>query len=195
MIERKLASRLKNGEEKAFREIYETHFPKLYRYALTFTHSSEATEGIVQEVFMTLWQKRRSIDPDQSLNHYLYTLTKHRCFRFLKQLARDTALQQELASRLEIFSSNPENQVIYDQYHSIAQDAIRQLPPKRQHIYKMARQEGKSVKEIAQELGISMSTVKNQLLAATQAVRNYFISRSDHIISWILLLSAVCISA
>lgn len=188
MIDSHLVSRLKQGEEEAFRRVYDTHFPKLYRYALSFTHSHEGAEEIVQEVFMTLWRKRQTINPKQSLNHYLYTLTKHRCFRFLQQTARDTTLRQELASRLERSCCSTENEVIYNEYYTITQEAIQQLPPRRQRIYQMARLEGLPLREIAQQLGISISTVKNQLLIASQAVKLYFRSHTDHIISWILLL-------
>ena len=191
MIDSQLVPRLQQGEEEAFRQVYTTHFPKLYRYALTFTHSHEVAEEIVQEVFMTLWRKRQAINPAQSLNHYLYTLTKHRCFRFLQQTARQASLRRELALRLEKSCCSTENEVIYNQYYAIAQEAIRQLPPRRQRIYQMARLEGLPLREIAQQLGISLSTVKNQLLIASQAVKMYFRSHTDHIISWSFLLTVL----
>lgn len=188
MIDRKTVVRLQCGDEKAFREIYNTHFSKLYRYAYSFTHSSEAAEEIIQEVFATLWRKRETINPGQSLNHYLYTLVKHRCFRFLKQRAQQQLLQQELTHCSASSSNDTEDQVTYRQYYAIAQEAIRQLPPKRQLIYEMARLEGRPLREIAEELGVSLSTVKNQLLIASQAVKGYFKRHTDHIISWFLLL-------
>ena len=191
MIDETIVRRLKNGEERAFRQIYDTHFPKLYRYALAITHSPEASEEVVQEAFMTLWRKRASVDPTQSLNHYLYTLTKHQCFRSLQDVARRKDLEQELSYRLATSSTDTEDQVAFNQSYAIAQEAIRQLPPKRQLIYEMARLKGYSLREIAQELGISVSTVKNQLLLATQAVRLYFRSHSDRIIGWALLLSVL----
>ena len=191
MIDEKVVQRLKNGEERAFRQIYDTHFPKLYRYALTILHSPEASEEVVQEAFMTLWRKRASVDPTQSLNHYLYTLTKHQCFRSLQELARRKDLQQELSYRLATSSTDTEDQVVFNQSYAIAQEAIRQLPPKRQRIYEMARLNGYSLREIAQELGISVSTVKNQLLLATQSVRLYFRRHSDRIIGWGLILSTL----
>ena len=189
MIDREKVVRLRHGEERAFREIYDTHFSKLYRYAHSFTHSPEASEEIIQEVFATLWRKKQTLNPDHSLNHYLYTLTKHRCFRFLKQRAQQHALRQELIHRSVPSSNDTEDQVTYRQSYAIAQEAIRQLPPKRQLIYEMARLEGRPLQEIAEELGISLSTVKNQLLTASQAVRGYFRSRTDHLTGWLLMLS------
>ena len=191
MISRRLVSRLQQGEEAAFREVYTTHFPKLYRYALTFAHSHEVAEEIVQEVFTTLWRKRQTINATQSLNHYLYTLTKHRCFRFLQQTARQATLRQELAHRLERSCCSTENEVIYNECYTITQEAIRQLPPRRQRIYQMARLEDRPLQEIAQNLGISISTVKNQLLIASRSVKSYFRSHTDHIISWAFLLTAL----
>ena len=79
----------------------------------------------------------------------------------------------------------------YRQYYSIAEEAIQQLPPKRQLIYKMARLEGRPLREIAEELGVSLSTVKNQLLVASQTVKGYFRSHTDHITAWFVLLSTI----
>ncbi len=169
-----LTLRLKNDDKEAFREVYELYHPKLFHFSLKFTHSQEATQEIIQDVFLKLWTHRKSLQPGLSLQNYLYTLNKHENFRYLNRAAHHLPLQEEIIQRHETVRNPVEEEVIYEEYMGIAEEAIEKLPPQRQLIFKMFRYEGHSSKEIAQALGISNHTVRSQLVKATHHIKEYF---------------------
>lgn len=174
-----IPERLKNGDERAFQEVYDLYHHKLFRYSLKFTHSEEATQEIIQDIFLKLWENRQGLKPHLSLQNYLYTLNKHENFKYLQQAARQVELQKEIIHRYEASRNSTEDEVIYDEYMEIAEEAIEQLSPQRQLIFKMSRYEGHSSKEIAEALGISNNTVRAQLAKATQHIKDYFYVHSD----------------
>ena len=72
-----------NGE-KDFKQIFETYYPRLLRFAGEYTGDRHEAEDIVQNVFLRFWEKRASLPPDTNLNAYLLTMVKNQCMDFLK---------------------------------------------------------------------------------------------------------------
>lgn len=169
-----LTTRLKDGDEHAFRVIYDRYHHRLFQYSLRFTQSTEATQEIIQDVFLTLWTHRQSLQPTRSLQNYLYTLNKHENFKFLQRAARQATLQREIIARYETQRNPTEEAVIYQEYMDIAGEAVDHLPAQRQLIFRMFRFEGRSSQEIAALLGISHHTVRAQLVKATQYIKKQF---------------------
>ncbi|CAN5911035.1 RNA polymerase sigma-70 factor [soil metagenome] len=172
--ERILVLRLIAGDEAAFRAIFDRYRDRLFTYCLKFTKSREAAEEIVQDVFMKIWENRLSIDPDLSFNAYLYQITKNLAFNFLKKAAGEISFKQSVLGYLENAHNQSEDDCIYQDYEQLAESAISLLPPKRQMIFQMSRQEGMSHEAIAASLGISKNTVKVQIVKASKTLRAYF---------------------
>ncbi len=173
-----VTERLKNGDELAFREVYDRYHHRLFRYSLKFTHSREATREIIQNIFVKLWTNRHLLNPRLSLQNYLYTLNKHENFKYLQRAAHHLPLQEEILRRYKTSPSHTEDEVIYNEYLEIAEKAIEQLSPQRRLIFKMFRYEGHSSKEIAAALGVSNHTVRAQLVKATRHIKEYFYSHT-----------------
>lgn len=174
-----LVARLNKGDMSAFEEIYARLHPKVYSYCQGFTKSSLASEEILQDVFVKLWQKRDQIDPEKSIQAFVYKLTRDLTFDYLKKVARDEKLRTEMLSRFVVSTENTESQIIFDDYALIAKRAISSLPPQRQRIYKLRQEEGLSYKKIAEELDISPNTVKVQLVKASKSIKSYLYTHAD----------------
>lgn len=183
-------AQLKEGDEKAFRKIYELYHHKLYYYSLKFTNSCEAAKELVQEVFVKLWMVRENLNPDLSLQSYLYTISRHLNFKYLQKAASDSTLRGEIMDRYVAHCNNTEDKLIYEEYLKIAEKAIEQLPPHRQLIYKMSRYEELSYKEIAGNLGISINTVKNHLVEANKYIRKYLLVHADIPFGTLILITS-----
>lgn len=183
-------AQLKVGDEKAFRKIYDLYHHKLYYYSLRFTNSGEAAKELVQEVFVKLWMVRENLNPDLSLQNYLYTIARHLNFKYLQRAASDLTLREEVMHRYAVHCNHTEDQVIYEEYLKIAEKAVEQLSPHRQLIYKMSRYEGLSYKEIAGNLGISINTVKNHLVAANKYIKEYLLVHTDIPVGVLILLTS-----
>lgn len=152
----------------AYFRAYET---PLYYFALKTVQSELLARDIIQEVFIKLWSIREQFDQIHNMEDYLYRMVRNKVLDVLRQLANDRRL------RADYFEGRSwEESTIYDtisakEYEIALAEAINQLPPQRRLIYQLSQVEGRSRKEIADELAISPSTVKNQLTAALSFLR------------------------
>lgn len=176
------------GNEKAFLTIFNTYRKEIYAYSLSILKSQTYAEEIVQEVFLKIWIKRKDLDMSLALKPYLIVITKNMCLNFLKKAAYDIKMREEVFYQSQK-SFNPFYTGIHEkELDDIQKKALDLLPPRRRLIFEMSRNEGKSYKEISQELGISLNTVKSQMNKALETLRLFLLKNSD--ISFTLLLLA-----
>ena len=64
------------GQEKGFKQVFESFYPRLLRFAMEYVKNKQEAENVLQNVFLTLWEKRNSLKPDTNLTAYLLTLVK-----------------------------------------------------------------------------------------------------------------------
>ncbi len=181
-----LLQALQQGERDAFLKLYDHYFPAIYRYIIRFVKVPELTEDILQEVFLKVWTIRERIDPDQSFQAYLYRISRTQTFKALKKIAADNQLRLQVMLEFHHSVKDADNKAQWAQYESILHSAIQQLPPQRQKIFKLCREEGKSYKEVSFELNISPNTVKEHMVLATRSIRDYLYRYGD--ITLVLLL-------
>lgn len=183
-----LLQQLIAGNEQAFLTIFNTYKKEVYAYSLSILKSQTYAEEIVQEVFLKIWIKRNDLDVSLAFKPYIIVITKNMCLNFLKKAAYDNKMREEI-----FYQSQKSFNPIYDQIQNkelenLQKEALNLLPPRRRLIFEMSRNEAKSYKEISQELGISLNTVKSQMNKALETLRIFLLKNSD--ISFTLLLLA-----
>lgn len=166
---------LKKGSGKAFDAIYEMYADKLYGFMLANTKSREMSEDIVQETFMKLWYNRANLSTEGSLQSFLFTISKHKMIDVFR--AQMNAVEFDLYIRY-IESENSdggeqERKTFYDDFYKILKMSKKLLSKRQLEIFELSREEGRSVKEIANELQISEQTVKNQLSTSLKKIREH----------------------
>ncbi|MEQ9438695.1 MAG: RNA polymerase sigma-70 factor [Cyclobacteriaceae bacterium] len=174
-----LAEKLRKGDKQAFRQVYDRYHQQLYAFSLRFTRSSEDAKEVVQAVFLNLWKYRSNLKSHRSLEPYLYQIARNENLKLLQKIAKDTSLREKMSQRLPLSSLRTEEEIVYSEYEAIARKAIALLPPKRKLIYEMTYQQGKTVKEVAVAMGISVQTVRTQLSQAINAIKNYLQQHAD----------------
>lgn len=178
-IEKELVKRVISGDQAAFKEIFYRYKDKLFSYCFRFTKSESAAEEIVQDVLLKIWIDRERIDPELSFNSYLYTITKNYSLNFLKKAAADVSLREKLFRYFDQYHQEPEDQLIFKDLSNVTKEAISLLPPQRRIIYEMSREQAMNYQEIADRLGISKNTVRNQLVQALKFIRSYLHSHAE----------------
>jgi len=167
--ERVLFDLLKQGDQSAFEEIYRRYWVELYNSAYKRLPEKEKCQDIIQNVFMSLWNRREEVELENP-SAYLHTAVR---FQVLKQIARNPkgsflteAFHEELISPLatdaKLLEKEAKNLIAY---------FIAALPQKRKNIFLMHYFEGLSTAKIALQLDISQKTVQNQLTTASHALR------------------------
>lgn len=172
--EQLLVSELKNGNEKAFRKLYDFYHQDIYGYSISFLKSKELAEENVQDVFLKIWMNRENLNIEQSFKSFLFTIARNQAFNLLNKAANDVLLKEEVFYTSEKSHSEGDFTIREEDCKKLKKQAIKQLPPKRKLIFKMSRKQGKTYEEISQELGISIHTVKNQMGKALESMRLFF---------------------
>jgi len=167
--EEQLVRNLSKGSILAFNTLFRFYSGKLYRFINGYLRSPEESEEVVQEVFLTLWEKRTELKDELSLRSYLFTIA----FNVVKKHFRSKSyLKKYLDSGLwSDINMDTTGTIDYDSVYSFIKDLIESLPERRKEIFIRSRFEGMSIAEIAQELGISHKTDENQITAALKFLR------------------------
>ena len=159
----------KQGNESAFRELYETHYKMIYRLAYRYVKSQPDAEDILQETFIKAFKAIQKFDFNISSNFsaWIYQICV-RCsydyHRKRKKIKSDlTASLSDLYTEPEAQNSSPENLAISSQTIQQVKDAMYVLSPKQRIIFDLRHLQHKALKEIAERLQISPRTVKKQL--------------------------------
>jgi len=167
-----LLQRLIDGEERAFEEVYRLHHSKVYLFTLKFVKDQHFALDITQQVFIRLWEKRSSLLLTKSFDGQIFMVTRNLIIDNLRKQSRDRNLEINFGLTRTGVTENTENAVIFADYQQMAQKVIDLLPPKRQQIYRMYKEQGLSIDEIAKQLSISPKTVDAQLQLAYKYLRN-----------------------
>ena len=166
-------------DDRNFEEIYLNYFPRLLRFAREYVLSNEDAENIVQNVFVSLWERRGELEIHISLVSYLFTLIKNHCIDHLRHkntIEKGKKLIQEnynLELQMKLYSLEALDYLLVSDSHleETITRAIDSLPEKCREIFIRSKIEGKKYREIADELQISVNTVENQMSIALRKLR------------------------
>ncbi len=158
--------RIRKGDEVAFELVFYRYKGKLYDFIRRSLPADEDIESLVQEVFTKLWINREQLDPDKSLNAFLYTLARNEMFGHLRKLLVRRKYLEELNFELHESGNPTERQFEYEELQREVVRLIGELPEKRREIFELSRNEGLSYRQIAQQLDISENTVDTQIRKA-----------------------------
>lgn len=173
-----LDSHLNLNSEENFKAVYIRYFPKLKRFAQYYTLSEADAENIVQDVFLKLWENRKTEKREIHILTFLFVLVKNKCFDYLRhqQVVEEYKEYAERAHCYEIqykLNSLAELQLEVDDEDQLYKKAIQildTLPSKCREIFLKSKFEGKKYREIAAELNISEKTVENQISIAFKKI-------------------------
>lgn len=188
-IELQLLSEMREGSEAAFEAIFDSYKDKVYAFSYRILKSKDLADDIVIEVFTKIWEKRARIEPSLAFQSYLFTITKNHIINLLNKASLDSKIQGQLITSVNYYRSSTEEEVIYNEYLTIAEQAISQMPKQRRRVFQLKSEQGLTYDQIALKLGISKNTVKSHLLAATAYLRSVINMDPDKSTTLLLLLS------
>ncbi len=166
-------AKIRKGDARAFEAVYERYADKIYWTARRLHLDHENAQGIVQQVFLSLWENRQKLDENLSLNAYLLTLTKNRVINQHKHQAVILAYAGDYRHCHSPTNQATEDAVLYADLQEKARNFIDQLPARKKQIFLLRHREDLSNDEIARLLRLSKRTVENNLYQAEQAIRHF----------------------
>lgn len=162
---------LRLGDEQAYEKIYHLYHERLYCFAYTYLKSRELSEDAVQDAFIKLWENRSSIS--SNIKAFLFTTTRNHVLNMIRNQKRTVLKSVKYEQQKSSRSNQPEYIVLYSQYQDILDKGLNQLPEGKREIFNMKSDLGLTNNEIANELGITIHTVKSQYYQASKFIREY----------------------
>ncbi|MFT3949575.1 MAG: sigma-70 family RNA polymerase sigma factor [Agriterribacter sp.] len=186
--EKDLLLRVAEGDETAFRVIYDHYRKKIYALGLLLTKSEGQAQELVQDVFLKIWEKREQLREIDYFNSWLRTIARNTAVNYL----RARAMEKLGLARLPVHESGScftENDVADREYALLLQAAVRQLPLQQQKVYILHRQQGLRHEDIAEQLGISVLTSRKYMKLALRSIKIFLEHRMD---AAVLLALVIC---
>lgn len=162
---------LRSGDRNAFCEIYNRYWEKVFTVAANKIRQCEEAEEIVQDIFISLWHRRHSIEITTSLNAYLAVSVKYRVIKILAKRHQYHKYADYSLNFIPSSSNSTEELLEFDELKSRLEILVSNLPEKCRLVYKLSREQGLSQKQIAREYGISEKTVEAHIGKALKALR------------------------
>ncbi len=145
--------------------------PKLKKFVFSIVHSAEPAEEIASDVFIRIWEKRKTLDHIQNLRLYMYVAAKNLSINYLRREQRYQNLHlNDLKVEIESLDLDPHQLMMSAEVLRRIQEAVQQLPPKCKMVYKLVKEDGLRHKEVAELLHIAPKTVENQLAVAVRKI-------------------------
>lgn len=181
-------SLLKEGDRTAFDAIYNFYSRPIYSRILSMVKLSEVTDELVQDIFLKVWEKRADINESLSFQAWLYRIAENMVFDYYRRLALDLKMREHMLATYAVLYNQTEDYILNKERAQLLDQALQQLPPQRQIIFRLCRLEGKSYEEAASFLNISTSTVSNQLVKATKNIKDYVFFNSKEFMIFMIAL-------
>ena len=171
MSDEVLAQQFQQGDTKAFESLFHKYFKVLSIYAFKYVGDLDLAQDLTQEVFVKLYEKRKSLEIHASLKSFLYTAVRNCSLDHLRSQRIRSGHKEELKQAHKGRDIDDRDLMLQAELQEKIHEAVQQLPPKNQEIFKLSRFEGKKNQEIADQLGISKRTVETQISQALKKIR------------------------
>ena len=175
MTEAEFISAIRSGDRRAFDGFCRERYASLISYARLFV-PDEWAEDVVQDVLFGVWERRGRLRDDGTLSGYLLRSVYNCCLNYLKR--RSTAksyYEERIAGIMSDYYAPETNPVLVGLFRqdlrNTLENAVSTLSPRVQEVFRMSYVEDMSNKEIAERLGLSVSTVENHMYAALKQLR------------------------
>jgi RNA polymerase sigma-70 factor, ECF subfamily len=169
--ERILLEKLKNDDQSAFTVLFTKYYPDLVRFSYGYTRDSNASEEIVQEVFLKLWENRNSLIINISLKSFLLKTVQNRSIDSLRHANIIHKYASIVTDHPLLSENDTENYVLHSDLEANFNHAMDKLPAQYAEVFRMSRIETLNYQEISRKLGISVRTVEVRVSKALSLLR------------------------
>lgn len=162
-----------------FEQLYHCYAGKLYNYVLKLSHGNKyLAEEITQITFLKVWERREYLGTPSLLTSYLFATARNTFFNVCEHQAIEYVYFNYILDTRSESDSSMEDDIDYRSLLDGLWALVAQMPPMRRRVFLMSRQYHLSNKQIAEELGISVSTVETHIMLALRFLHEHLSSRT-----------------
>jgi RNA polymerase sigma-70 factor, ECF subfamily len=160
-----LIRRIADGDQLAMRTLFARHRVALYRWLLRLVNNEAVAEDLLSEVFLDVWRQAAAFQARSSVSTWLLAMARYKALSARRRRA-DAELNDEIAATVADPADDPE--VVLQKKHQseLLRDALTRLSPEHGEVIDLVYYHGRSVKEVAEIVGVNEATVKTRMFYA-----------------------------
>jgi RNA polymerase sigma-70 factor (ECF subfamily) len=165
----------RRGEAAGFSYFFTELYPPLRFYAFRILKDEAFAEDIVEDSFIKIWERHAQFSHHNVIKSWLYSTVRNACLTHFDKERRQRSAEAQFVMTLDdVYVPNAANEMIRAEVVADMYATIESLPPSCRTIFQMLYIDGKSVREIAKDLHLSISTIKNQRWLGIRHLRKKF---------------------
>lgn len=158
-------------DEQLFRELFTRYWKKLFGFCRHHIRDAESSREIVQQVFLSLWERREELDIRVNIGHYLFSAVRLRIAHYFREQAYRKQQLSCVSNGFCDATNSTEETVHFEDMNRYVESLVRKLPCRCRQVYTLSRNSGLSIPEIAGELGIAEKTAEAHLTKALRFLK------------------------
>lgn len=170
------------GDENAFRELFNIYIQRLSAFVFKLTKSDSTTTELVQDIFVKLWVNRGKLRDVENHQAYLFSIASNCTMDHLRKVAANARMKTRLWQQMAVSENNTEDSLTAKESEQLINAAVVQLSAQKQKIFTLSRNEGLNHEQIAHHLQLSKSTVKNHIVETLRHIRSYLHRHSETLV-------------
>lgn len=179
-----LIEQLTAQNESAFEKVFKRYYKAMHAYAYTMVKNEDVADDMVQQVFYRMWNSAERVNIQSSIAAYLYRAVNNESLNYIKHQKIVVAHQKETAPYMKSERDTAAGKIMNKELEQKLRQALNALPEQCRTVFQLSRFENLKYQEIAEQLGISIKTVENQMGKALKIMRVQLID----LLPFILLL-------
>lgn len=193
-----LIKELATGNPDAFMDVFNLFYPRMLGYCKIFVKDYFLAEDLVQECFVQLWNKRKTLNTEGNIERLLFVMLRNHCLNFLRDHRveyRNVEFQEKYVNKLEnvyqIDFLGEEENSLEEQLSVSLNEAINNLPNRQKEVFFKTKIENHSQKDVATELGITVKAIEKNIALAKKRIRNELIHKYPTLLLFILFIFTI----
>ena len=185
-----LITAIKQGNKRVFEGFYKKYYKQLFAIAYRYTGQAQAAEEIVHDVFIKIWNKAGQLNVQQSMKSYLFKSVINSSLNFIKKEKMD-AQKRLVYIKVQDESLGDQDRDAEEELLNRLEEALKLLPEKCRQVMFLSRFGKLKQQEIADQMNISVKTVKNHLTYGFQKMRQHFEKQKQFISILLIFLNII----
>jgi len=177
---------LRQGDIKAFDELYHRYAKKSMAFALTFFSDRDLAEEAVQIIFIRIWEKRMDLDSSKSFKAYLFQSVKFFMYNHIRDRKHSCTIE-DAPKDFFLEENKIEDELVYGELEATTHLLIDKLPEVQKRVFRLNKLEGLTPAEIAVKMNLSKRTIDHHIYLATKKVKTALLQHISLSISLFLL--------
>ena len=168
ITDEKLIVAIGNDDYTSYNKLFVRYYSRLCCYVYRLLGEKEDAEDVVQDLFLTLWNNRKKIAIGENVSGYLYKMARNLALNHIRTRTNYKTVLENWEEQLFYYEENP---LETEEFRMALYNCINLLPGRCKEVLLLHRVKGLKQKEIADQLSISVKTIKNQIWVSLQRLK------------------------